>query len=152
MRIVKDLETLTAMSTEIDESSIGGYKVDLARAIKSQNYKLQGLALIQLGIKKRGFCVRDPKTKEFSYVFNPKVIHKIGVRLSFEGCLSSLPDRYVVLRPLFVKAEWYDEFNEHVVKWMGPKRARIFMHEFDHINGVIIEKKGLFVPHAYYVS
>lgn len=141
MVITKNKKILSRYSNPVEDYDYEHYKSMLSKVVDQYKGKIQGCALPQLGISLRGFTIRDPKTKEFSYVFNPKVNWKLGVRTSYEGCLS-IPYRYYVLRPLFISVTYDDENDKRVHKILGPKRSRIFMHEFDHLNGVTIDDKG----------
>lgn len=141
MTIITNKRILRRISSNIDESKIPEHQRFLQRIVDEYKGKLQGCSCIQYGQPFRGFVMRHPKTKEFSFVFNPTVIWQFGKRSSLEGCLSII-GRYIVIRPLFIKAEWEDENCNKVKKILGPKRARIFMHEMDHLNGVTIDMKG----------
>lgn len=73
---------------------------------------------------------------------NPEIIEETGEEWGFEeGCLSIPEIRETVFRPGTIKVRYFDEdFNEKVEVLSGMK-ARIFQHEYDHIEGV------LFVDH-----
>lgn len=141
MKITTDRKILKRVSSNIDESKIPEHRNILQGIVNDYNGKLQGCSCIQYGQPLRGFVMRHPRTKEFSFVFNPTVIWQFGKRSSLEGCLS-VKGRYIVIRPLFVKAEWEDENCNKMKKILGPKRSRIFMHEMDHLNGLTINMKG----------
>lgn len=81
----------------------------------------------------------DPDLKEFKKVFiNPQIIEKTGEEILFnEGCLSIPGIREDVNRPSHVKLKYFDEnFEEHLEQYDGTK-ARIFQHEYDHLEGVL---------------
>lgn len=105
--------------------------------------KLQGLAAIQLGYPVRFFMMRNPRTKEQIYVSNPEVLFKFGLRLSDEGCLSIPQTRSLVWRPWFVVAKWDDKDGNSKLHFLGSKQSRIFMHEYDHLQGITIYQKGV---------
>lgn len=77
--------------------------------------------------------------KNFNRVFiNPKIIKEEGEEWSFnEGCLS-IPDiREDVWRQPTITIEYQDEqFEKHTEKLTGLA-ARVFQHEYDHIEGVL---------------
>ena len=81
--------------------------------------------------------------KNFNRVFiNPKIIEEEGEEWSFnEGCLS-IPDvRQDVYRQPKVTLEYQDEaFTTHSEVLEGLA-ARVFQHEFDHIEGVLFTDK-----------
>lgn len=81
--------------------------------------------------------------KTFKRVFiNPKIIEEEGDEWAFnEGCLS-IPDvREDVFRQEKIKIEYFDEdFNKHTEELEGLA-ARVFQHEYDHIEGVLFTDK-----------
>ena len=81
--------------------------------------------------------------KNFNRVFiNPKILEEEGEEWSFnEGCLS-IPDvRQEVSRQPKVTLEYQDEeFTTHTEVLEGLA-ARVFQHEFDHIEGVLFTDK-----------
>lgn len=77
--------------------------------------------------------------KTFKHTFiNPVIIEESGEEWAFnEGCLS-IPDvREDVFRKPNIKVEYYDEdFNKQTMELDGLA-ARVFQHEYDHIEGVL---------------
>ncbi|MFH1320829.1 MAG: peptide deformylase [Bacteroidota bacterium] len=77
--------------------------------------------------------------KDFKKVFiNPEIIEERGKEWSYnEGCLS-LPDiREDIVRKFQIHIEYFDEnFNFCSEKFSGLA-ARIILHEFDHIEGIL---------------
>jgi peptide deformylase len=116
-----------------------------------------GLAAPQIGLAIRLFLIdtspfaedEDLDDKEratlkaFNHVFiNAKIIKEEGEEWSFnEGCLS-IPDvREDVSRQPKVTIEYQDEdFNTHTEVLEGLT-ARVFQHEYDHIEGVLFTDK-----------
>ena len=81
--------------------------------------------------------------KDFNRVYiNPKIIDEEGEEWTFnEGCLS-IPDvREDVTRKPKVTLEYQDEdFNTHT-EVLDGLAARVFQHEYDHIEGVLFTDK-----------
>jgi peptide deformylase len=81
--------------------------------------------------------------KDFNKVFiNPKVIEEDGEEWAFnEGCLS-IPDiREDVFRQDSVTFEYQDEnFVKHKATLTGVA-ARVFQHEYDHLEGILFTDK-----------
>jgi len=81
--------------------------------------------------------------ENFNKVFiNPKILDEEGEEWVFnEGCLS-IPDvREDVWRQPKVTVEYFDEeFNKHTETFDGLA-ARVFQHEYDHIEGVLFTDK-----------
>lgn len=81
--------------------------------------------------------------KVFNKVFiNPKVIREEGEEWAFtEGCLSIPEIREDVFRPYSVTFEYQDENFEHHTETLTGAAARVFQHEYDHIEGILFTDK-----------
>ena len=81
--------------------------------------------------------------KDFKQVFiNPTIVNEEGDEWAFaEGCLS-IPDiREDVLRQETVSFEYVDEnFKKHS-KTLTGIAARVFQHEYDHLEGILFTDK-----------
>tara|TARA_B100001113_G_C20648928_1_gene422643 strand:- start:47 stop:382 length:336 start_codon:yes stop_codon:yes gene_type:complete len=97
-----------------------------------------GLSANQIGIKERAFVmISDMETQETITCFNPKVLKesKKLVKLE-EGCLS-FPDVFLdVDRPESIVVKYEDEGKEVYKVKMEGFIARIFLHEYDHMEGI----------------
>lgn len=103
-----------------------------------------GLAAPQIGKSLRMFVIdadpfsRDyPEGKGFKRVcINPEIIFRSEETWVFnEGCLSVPGVHEDVERPAEVKVRYLDDdFTEHVEE-LGGIAARVFQHEFDHLDG-----------------
>ena len=143
MKITKNKKILSKKSVDnITKHNVDTFNREFTNMRNKLDNKLQGCAAIQLGFPVRTFIIRNPKTKEWSMCNNPELNWKFGIRHSYEGCLS-VESRYFVWRPLFVCATWEDENLERKKHILGPKMARIFMHEYDHLEGITIADKGV---------
>ncbi|MEA4966557.1 MAG: peptide deformylase [Bacteroidaceae bacterium] len=80
-----------------------------------------------------------PEAEGFKKVFiNPEIIEESGEKWAFqEGCLS-LPELHEeVTRYSNVLVKYYDEnFNQKEEMFSGA-RARVFQHEYDHLEGKV---------------
>lgn len=103
-----------------------------------------GLAAPQVGLSLRLFVVdaepMDPDNLEgYKKAFvNPVILEEYEEEWSYEeGCLSIPGIRAHVDRPEAIKVKYYDEnWNEHIEELDGMK-ARVFQHEYDHIEGIL---------------
>jgi len=81
--------------------------------------------------------------KDFNKVFiNAKILKEEGDEWAFnEGCLS-IPDiREDVFRQPKITIEYFDEnFNKHT-ETLDGLAARVFQHEYDHIEGILFTDK-----------
>ncbi len=99
-----------------------------------------GLAAPQIGISKRIYIVDlsfGKKSEDRLVLINPEILETEGKQVEEEGCLS-LPDiRDKVTRAFHVKMRAQDEYG----KWFEVEGeellARAFLHEFDHLEGVL---------------
>lgn len=122
-----------------------------------QNAKGVGLAAPQIGKPIRLFIIDASPFEEndelddeeraflknFKEVFiNPKIIEEIGDEWAFgEGCLSIPNINEDVFRQETIHVEYMDTNFEPQKKTLKGLAARIFQHEYDHIEGVLFTDK-----------
>ena len=99
-----------------------------------REYKGYGLAANQIGLPYKMFVTEgDPAFA----VFNPRITYRSpnDIRLD-EGCLS-FPNLILnIKRPASIRVRFQDPNGDFVVKQFAGMSARIFQHEFDHLEGV----------------
>ena len=102
------------------------------------HYDGVGLSANQIGIDERAFAmIRDLEYNDIIVCFNPRVIKRYDDEvLCEEGCLS-FPDEIInIQRPNRIVVKYEDEDKkDHKMKLDGFA-ARVFQHEFDHLNGI----------------
>jgi len=111
--------------------------------INAHNPEGVGLSFPQIGYSLCGFVTYlDKKMKVY---LNPvildaseeKTLGGTSDRPTLEGCLS-IPWLYgPVWRPKKIKIQAIDEHGTEIVKTLSSFPARLFMHEFDHLQGVL---------------
>ena len=120
-----------------------GYHLDRQELSKTLvenmlHYEGVGLSANQIGIWERAFCMMiDFETQETITCFNPRITKTYGDSVWFEeGCLS-YPDEIInVKRPDRIVVKYEDEDEKvHKLKLDGFV-ARVFQHEFDHLEGI----------------
>ncbi len=95
-----------------------------------------GLAGPQVGIAEQIFVVDTGK--EAFAVINPKILKSSGGEIMEEGCLS-IPNVHVnVKRATAIEVEFTDEENHLVRAKLSGLTAKVFQHEFDHLQGKLI--------------
>ena len=104
-----------------------------------------GISAIQLGVPVQVFLMGNPKAPdEMISIINPIIvdIDTEGIK-AFEGCLS-FPHLYLnVTRPASIKVRFADVTGEVHTKTFSGMTARIFQHEYDHLQGdVMLDKVG----------
>lgn len=140
-----DVDKLHQVSQEVDLNDVETvYMIEAAlmSAYNKLNGCIQGIAGVQVGQLYRSMLLRYVKGKEPIIIFNPEVKFRIGSKKSIERCQSELDVQYLVKRPILVKVTYWTKYKQKVTEWLPYKKARIFMHEFDHLNGVLLQDKG----------
>jgi len=113
---------------------------EMSRILKENmiHYEGVGLSANQIGISERVFVmILHMETEEIITCFNPRIIKRYKDCGWFEeGCLS-FPDEIInVNRPNRIVVKYEDENKkEHKIKLDGFA-ARVFQHEFDHLEGI----------------
>lgn len=98
-----------------------------------------GLAAPQVGVLRRIAIVKHEE--EFYEIINPIVISSEGESVDNEGCLSVKGYRGIVKRPKSVVIEYKDRNGETQRVECEGYKARIFLHEIDHLDGVLFVDK-----------
>ena len=97
-----------------------------------------GLSANQIGIRERAFVmISDMESQDTITCFNPKIVKESNEIVTIEeGCLS-YPEVFLdIPRPETIVVKYEDEGKElHKVKLTGFV-ARIFQHEYDHMEGI----------------
>ena len=120
-------------------------RFEMSRILKENmvHYEGVGLSANQIGISERVFIMMlNMETEETITCFNPRIIKRYDDNVwCEEGCLS-FPDKIInVQRPdrIVVKYEDEDE-KDHKIKLSGMA-ARVFLHEFDHLEGIVFTER-----------
>ncbi|MGB9615350.1 MAG: peptide deformylase, partial [Fervidobacterium sp.] len=95
-----------------------------------------GLAAPQVGLSLRFFGMDDGS--EFKMVVNPEILERSEEKeLGEEGCLS-IPGVFAdVERHRWIKVRYQDEHGVYHEELLEGYSARIFQHEYDHLDGVL---------------
>ena len=118
---------------------------EMSRILKENmvHYGGVGLSANQIGIGERVFImVLNMETEETITCFNPRIIKRYDDNVwCEEGCLS-FPDEIInVERPDRIIVKYEDEDKkDHKIKLSGMA-ARVFLHEFDHLEGIVFTQR-----------
>ena len=118
---------------------------EMSRILKENmmHYDGVGLSANQIGIGERVFImVLNMETEETITCFNPRIIKRYDDNVwCEEGCLS-FPDEIInVERPDRIVVKYEDEDGkDHKIKLSGMA-ARVFLHEFDHLEGIVFTQR-----------
>ena len=109
------------------------------------HYNGVGLSANQIGIDERVFVmISDMDTQETITCFNPKIVKESKDTIVMEeGCLS-YPELFLdIPRPSSVVVKYEDEGKEiHKERLIGFI-ARIFQHEYDHMEGIDFTQRSI---------
>ena len=118
---------------------------EMSRILKEnmRHYEGIGLSANQIGISERVFVMMlNMETEETISCFNPRIIKRYEDDVwCEEGCLS-FPDEIInIQRPNRIVVKYEDEDKkDHKIKLSGMA-ARVFLHEFDHLEGIVFTER-----------
>ena len=118
---------------------------EISRILKENMIYYEGIGLSanQIGIGERVFVmILNMETEETITCFNPRIIKRYDDNVwCEEGCLS-FPDEIInVERPDRIIIKYEDEDKkDHKIKLSGMA-ARVFLHEFDHLEGIVFTER-----------
>ncbi len=124
---------------------------DLKNLIDSLNKTVKkvdgvGIAAPQVGVSKRLFIMSsNPNTRypkapimKPTAIINPVILARSKKQeKDWEGCLSIPGIRALVPRHTSIKVEYTNENNKKITKIFKDFPARIFQHEYDHLEGIV---------------
>ena len=102
------------------------------------HYNGVGLSANQIGIEERAFVMMiDIDLQETITCFNPKIIKESKDEVVMEeGCLS-YPELFLdISRPGTIVVKYEDEGKQIHKRQLTGYYARIFQHEYDHMEGI----------------
>ena len=102
------------------------------------HHKGVGLSANQIGIEERVFVMMiDIDAQETITCFNPRIIKESKDEVVMEeGCLC-YPELYLeISRPAIIVVKYEDEGKEMQKRQLTGYYARIFQHEYDHMEGI----------------
>jgi len=129
------LKRPTAPVTNID-----GALVKLVDAMYDTMYEAPGVGLAapQVGVQKRFFVYDIQDETGPHVVFNPEVVEQSGEWEYEEGCLSLPGLSFEIVRPKLVTIQGVDADGNDVVIQGDELLGRVFLHEIDHLDGVLM--------------
>lgn len=99
-----------------------------------------GLSANQCGIKARVFVMGT--NDDYVAFFNPKVLYAVGEAHMAEGCLSFPLLGLHITRPKKIDVEYQDFTGEKRTTTLDGISARCFLHELDHMNGIVYTQRA----------
>ncbi|MDO5844048.1 MAG: peptide deformylase [Methanocorpusculum sp.] len=95
-----------------------------------------GLAAPQVGVSERYFVMHAGD--KLRLVINPEIIKEGSASVEMEeGCVSVPGIHKKVRRPRRISVKYTDENGNEVSEELKDYPARVFMHEYDHLDGIM---------------
>jgi peptide deformylase len=142
IRVVGD-PVLRASAAEVTD--IDGRVVKLVRDMFETMYAAPGIGLAapQVGVGKRLFVYDlEPEERAAPHVLvNPRIVESRGEWTYEEGCLSIPNMSWEIVRPKEVHLVGHDLDGNEVSIEADELTARLFQHELDHLDGVLMTER-----------
>ena len=124
-----------------------------------KNTPCAGVAANQIGYNKRIFIglkhddyddeneedkkkeiIGNPNADNYEFYINPQIDYctKKSLQEGEEGCLSIPEVRIIAERFNKIKVRYYNQNGEKIKKTLSGFMSRLFQHELDHLNGVLM--------------
>ena len=129
----KELVGVDDCSHDLDRAELSSLLVE-----NMFHYNGVGLSANQIGIQERAFVMMsDMETQQTTVCFNPRIIkYYKDTDLMEEGCLS-YPDLLLAIpRHSRIVVKYEDENKKILKRKLNGFIARIFQHEYDHMEGI----------------
>ena len=141
MKIITDEKQLRKISKPVEarDPSIDGLIVDMRATMLARQGC--GLAAVQIGVFKRIFIFTDKDLKT-RVMINPEIVYKnVMIEFMKESCLS-IPDKEILVsRSRKIKVKFFDENGVEQEEEFKFPIANIILHEYDHLDGILITDK-----------
>ena len=136
----KELVGVDDCSHDLDRAELSSLLVE-----NMFHYNGVGLSANQIGIQERAFVmISDMETQQTTVCFNPRIIkYYKDTDLMEEGCLS-YPDLLLPIpRHSRIVVKYEDENKKILKRKLNGFIARIFQHEYDHMEGIDFTQRQL---------
>lgn len=132
-----------AVSSDEDREVLSQLVQSLSMTIL--HHQALGLSAVQIGIPVRMFAMRaqcsDPSSaSNLKFVINPSVVSYSTVEpptRASEGCLSFEGVSLQIERPRSIEVTYLGLDGEPVLEVLNGLDARCFLHELDHLDGIL---------------
>jgi len=121
-------------------TAIAGRLATIAEGLTGALYEASGLAVAapQVGVLKRLFVYDLHEGEGPQVIVNPTITESRGEWVYEEGCLSVPGLAWEIVRPKEVHLTGYDLDGNEVSFDADELLARMFQHELDHLDGVLL--------------
>ena len=95
----------------------------------------------------------NPNASNFEFYINPQIdsCSKKSIQEGEEGCLSIPEIRLIAERFDKIKVRYFNEKGEKVTKPLRGFMSRLFQHELDHLNGILMVENSK-IKSAYRIT
>ena len=127
---------LRQLASDVDE--IDGRLAKLCGDMLTTMYEAPGIGLAapQVGVQKRFFVYDFGEGP--GVLINPTIVETDGEWVFDEGCLSVPELSWEIVRPKEIHVVGYDLDGNEVDIEADELEARLFQHEFDHLDGILL--------------
>lgn len=138
-------EILQERMPEFDFSNPIIDPIELEKQMISTMFANEGIGLSanQVGVRTRMFVMGHKDLPEAAQgFFNPEIVKTVDLVEDLEeGCLS-FPGVYVnIKRPKKIFARWQNSAGEWEEGEFGGYECKCFLHEFDHLEGIVFKDR-----------
>jgi peptide deformylase len=121
-------------------ADIDGSLAKLVNAMYETMYEAHGvgLAATQVGVQQRFFVYDINDDTGPHLLVNPEIVEQTGEWTYEEGCLSLPGIAFEIARPKVITVQGLDIDGNEVVIEGDELLGRVFLHETDHLNGVLL--------------
>jgi peptide deformylase len=140
IRVIGD-PVLKQVAREVTD--IDGALVRLCNDMVDTMYEAAGLGLAapQVGVQKRLFVWDMHEGDGPQVIVNPEIVESDGEWVHQEGCLSVPGLSWEIVRPNRVHVTGLDLDGNEVSIEADELAGRMFQHELDHLNGVLLVER-----------
>lgn len=141
INLLKEGDPLLRQETTLWDFNTDGDPTELVKSMTRIMFQNDGIGLAapQVGILKKMFIMGN-KDKLFVCI-NPEIITGEGTEKDIEGCLSFPKLWLKVNRYKTIHVKYQVVTGDIVEESLTGIMARVFQHEFDHLNGVCFDTK-----------
>lgn len=121
-------------------TNVDGALVELTKQMAITMYAAPGLGIAapQVGVRKRLFVYDMNDGQGALTIVNPVIVESSGEWSYDEGCLSVPGLSWEIVRPRTIQLTGYDLDGHEVNVEATDLLSRLYQHELDHLNGVLL--------------
>jgi peptide deformylase len=124
--------------------SIGDILIDLYNTV-SKTKKINWIALPQIWVMSNWFVMSGVDKNWNRYariVINPVIVSSSWLKtIMIEECLSEPGVKKKIQRSYSLKVKYYNHNRKEVSDTISGFEARVFQHEYDHLQGILLSDK-----------